>query len=53
MELLKNNPKLRKMYLEIVRQTQELAIELDSDLDIRSLNRDLRQVETQLKAKRK
>ena len=53
MELLKNNPKLRKMYLEIIRQTQELAIELDSDLDIRSLNRELREVETQLKAKRK
>ena len=52
-ELLKNNPKLRKMYLEILRQTQELAIELDSDLDIRSLNSDLREIETQLKAKRK
>ena len=53
MELLKNNPKLRKIYLDILRQTQELAIELDSNMDIRDLNRALREVETQLKDAKK
>lgn len=52
-DLLKNNPKLHKMYLDILKQTQELAIELDSDMEIRTLNRELREIETKLKEKRK
>ncbi|MBQ9337808.1 MAG: hypothetical protein IJS14_11000 [Lentisphaeria bacterium] len=52
-DLLKNNPKLNKMYLDILRQTQELAIELDSDMEIRALNNELREVEKQLNEKRK
>ena len=52
-ELLKNNPKLHKMYMDILKQTQDLAIELDSDMEIRTLNRELHEIEMQLKEKRK
>ncbi len=37
-QLLKTNPKLTKMYLELVRQARELALELDSNREIQELN---------------
>ena len=47
-ELLKNNPKLRKMHQLLLKQTRELALELDSNLQMRKLNDSLRDVERQL-----
>lgn len=37
-ELLKNNPKLMKMYLKLLKQARELALELDADRQIQELN---------------
>ena len=47
-ELLKNNPKLRKMHQLLLKQTRELALELDSNIQMRKLNDSLRDVERQL-----
>lgn len=47
-ELLKSNPKLRKMHQQLLKQTRELALELDSNIQMRRLNNSLRDVERQL-----
>ena len=48
-ELLRNNPKLRRMYQQLLKQTRDLALELDSNFQMRSLNDSLHDVERQLK----
>lgn len=47
-ELLKNNPKLRKMYLQILQQARELALELDSDRKMQELNTEAAELEKKL-----
>ena len=58
-ELLKNNPKLMKMYLQLLKQARELALELDADRKIQELNEEyfkvvkkLEQEERQKKSER-
>ena len=48
-ELLKNNPKLRRMYQQLLKQTRELALELDANREMRQLNDSLSDVERRLK----
>ncbi len=48
-ELLKNNPKLRRMYQQQLKQTLELALELDANREMRQLNDGLADVERRLK----
>ncbi len=59
-QLLKNNPKLTKMYMDLVRQARELALELDSNREIQELNdafsdadKKLRQLKQQRQQKNK
>ena len=51
-ELLKNNPKLRRMYQQLLKQTRELALELNANREMRQLNDSLGDVEHQLKKER-
>ena len=48
-ELLKTNPRLRRMYLQILKQTRQLALELDSDREMNALNDQIHAVEKELK----
>ena len=48
-ELLKNNPKLRRMHQQLLKQTRELALELDANREMRQLNDSLDEVERRLK----
>lgn len=48
-DLLKNNPKLRRMYQQLLKQTRELALELDANREMRQLNDGLADVERRLK----
>ena len=50
--LLKNNPKIRRMYLQILKQTQQLALELDADREISQMNDQLRDIERNLDKER-
>ena len=43
-ELLKNNPKLRRMYLQILKQARQLALELDADREISQINDRLHEI---------
>jgi len=53
MELLKTNPKLAKMYLELLKVSRELAVELDSDPEIQELNEARYELERKLNKLRK
>ena len=48
-QLLKNNPKLMNMYLRLLKQARELALELDADREIQELNEAYFKVVKQLK----
>ncbi len=48
-ELLKNNPKLRRMHQQLLKQVRELALELNANREMRTLNDELSEVERQLK----
>lgn len=48
--LLKNNPKLRRMHQQILKQVRELALELNANREMRTLNDELSEVERQLKS---
>lgn len=48
-ELLKNNPKLKRLYQQLLKQTRELALELNANNEMRKLNDSLNDVERQLK----
>lgn len=52
-DLLKNNPKLRRMYLQLLKDTRELALELDANREMRELNDQLQEVERELNQKQK
>lgn len=52
-ELLKSNPKLRRMHVQLLKQTRELALELDSNREMRKLNDSLIEVERQLEQEKK
>ena len=47
--LLKNNPKLRRMHQQLLKQVRELALELNANREMRTLNDELSEVERQLK----
>ena len=47
-ELLKSNPKMIKMYLDLLKKARELALELDSDPDIQEMNDARSKVEKKL-----
>ena len=47
-ELLKNNPKIRRMYLQILKQARQLALELDANREIRQINDQLQEIEKTL-----
>ena len=47
--LLKNNPKLRRMHQQLLKQVRELALELNANREMRTLNDELGEVERQLK----
>ena len=47
--LLKSNPKLRRMHQQLLKQARELALELNANREMRTLNDDLTEVERQLK----
>ena len=46
--LLKNNPKIRRMYLQLLKQAQQLALELDADREISQMNDQLQEIERNL-----
>ncbi|MBO4646751.1 MAG: hypothetical protein J5806_01180 [Lentisphaeria bacterium] len=48
-ELLKNDPKLQRMYIQLLKQTRALALELDSNREMRELNDALADVEKKMK----
>ena len=48
-ELLKNDPKLQRMYIQLLKQTRALALELDSNREMRELNDALAEVEKKMK----
>jgi|GEM_PF-2576651 len=48
-ELLKNDPKLHRMYIQLLKQTRALALELDSNREMRELNDALSEVEKKIK----
>ena len=52
-ELLKNNPKLRRMHQQLMKQTRELALELEANREMRKLNDNLTEVERQLEREMK
>ena len=47
--LLKHNPKLRRMHQQLLKQVRELALELNANREMRTLNDELSDVERQLK----
>jgi hypothetical protein len=47
--LLKNNPKLRRMHQQLLKQARELALELNANREMRKLNDELSEVERQLR----
>ena len=47
--LLKNNPKLRRMHQQLLKQARELALELNANREMSSINDELSEVERQLK----
>ena len=47
-ELLKSNPKMIKMYLDLLKKARELALELDSDPDIQEMNETRSEMEKKL-----
>ena len=47
--LLKSNPKLRRMHQQLLKQVRELALELNANREMRTLNDELSEVERQLK----
>ena len=47
--LLKSNPKLRRMHQQLLKQVRELALELNANREMRTLNDELGEVERQLK----
>jgi len=47
--LLKSNPKLRRLHQQLLKQTRELALELNANREMRTLNDELTEVERQLK----
>ena len=51
--LLKNDPKLRKLYLDLMRTTRQLAIELNSQPEMRKLNDSLSEVNEKLEKLKK
>jgi len=51
-ELLKTNPKLRRMYLQILKQTRQLALELDANREIRQMNDKIHEIEKDLEKER-
>jgi len=48
-ELLKNDPKLHRMYIQLLKQTRALALELDSNREMRELNDALSEVEKKIR----
>ena len=50
--LLKNNPKMRRMYLQILKQARQLALELDADREISQMNDQLHDIERNLEKER-
>ena len=52
-DLLKNNPKLRRMYLQLLKQTRELAMELDSNREMRMMNDALNEINRKLEQEQK
>ena len=52
-ELLKNDPKLRRMYMQLLKQTRELAMELDANREMRIMNDALSEIERKLEREQK
>lgn len=50
-ELLSGNPKLRKMYLQLLQLSRELALELDSNREMKELNDAYYEIEKKLNQK--
>ena len=48
-DLLKNNPKLRRLHQQLLKQARELALELNANREMRALNDNLSEVERQLR----
>ena len=48
-DLLKNNPKLRRMHQQLLKQARELALELNANREMSKLNDSLSEVESMLK----
>lgn len=51
-ELLKNNPKIRRMYLQILKQVRQLAMELDANREISQINDRIHETEKELRQER-
>ncbi|MBO4633568.1 MAG: hypothetical protein J5858_16760 [Lentisphaeria bacterium] len=52
-ELLKNDPKLRRMYMQLLKQTRELAMELDANREMRLMNDELNEINRKLDREQK
>ena len=48
-ELLKNDPKLHRMHIQLLKQIRALALEMDSNREMRELNDALSEVEKKMK----
>ena len=48
-ELLKHDPKLQRMYIQLLKQVRALALELDSNREMRDLNDALADVDKKMK----
>ena len=51
-ELLKTNPKIRRMYLQILKQVRQLAMELDANREISQINDRIQDTEKELQKER-
>ena len=51
-ELLKTNPKIRRMYLQILKQVRQLAMELDANREISQINDRIHETEKELRKER-
>ena len=51
-ELLKTNPKIRRMYLQILKEARQLALELDANREISQINDRLHEIEKDLEKER-
>lgn len=53
LELLRTDPKLRRMHDQLLKQTRAIAIELDSKKEMRSLNDAAKEIDAKLEKLRK